>query len=72
MAEPVLESKEHKILWDFKIQANNVIEANKPNIVVFNKENKDCYIIDIACLFDKKIDHKQKKSWINIRICGEN
>ena len=59
--EPVLESREHKILWDFKIQTDNPIEANKPDIVVFNKESKDCYIIDIACPFDTRIDHKTKE-----------
>ena len=59
--EPGLESREHKILWDFKIQTDNPIEANKPDIVVFNKESKDCYIIDVACLFDTSIDHKTKE-----------
>ena len=59
--EPVLESRKHKILWDFKIQTSNPIEANKPNIVVFNKESKDCYIFNIACPFDTRIDHKTKE-----------
>ena len=48
-------------MWDFKIQTDNPIEANKPDIVVFNKESKDCYIIDIACPFDTRIDHKTKE-----------
>ena len=59
--EPVLESRKHKILWDFKTQTDNPIEANKPDIVVFNKESKDCHIIDIACPFDTRIDQKLEK-----------
>ena len=39
--EPILESMEHKMLWD------NPTEANKSKIVVLNKESKECYIIDL-------------------------
>ena len=35
------QAREHKILWDFKIQTDNPIEANKPDIVVFNKKIKE-------------------------------
>ena len=31
------ESTDNKLLWDFKIQTNNNIEHNKPDIVVLDK-----------------------------------
>ena len=30
-------------------------------LYLINKESKDCYIIDIACPFDKRIDHTTKE-----------
>ena len=59
--EQVFESDKHKMLWDFKIQTDNPIEANKPDIVVLNKETRDCYIIDVACPFDTRIEEKTKE-----------
>ena len=52
LPEPVLESENSKILWDFKIQTDLPIEANKPDIVVLVKIMRKCFIIDIACPFD--------------------
>ena len=34
---PPGESTNNKLLWDFKIQANNKIEGHKPDIVVLDK-----------------------------------
>ncbi len=59
--EQVLESVKHKMLWDFKIQTDIPIEANKPDIVVLNKETGDCYIINVACPLDTRIEEKAKE-----------
>ncbi len=59
--EPVLESEESKILWDFKIQTDTPIEANKPDIVVFEKTTRKCLIIDVACPFDTRVCAKEKE-----------
>ena len=45
--ESVLENEDYKILWDFSIQTDRVIEARRPDLVVVDKE-KSCKIIDFA------------------------
>ena len=61
VSKPVLESEKSKVLWDFKIQTDKQIEANKPDVVLLDKEERKCFIIDIACPFDTRIGNKQKK-----------
>ena len=47
--QPVYESTHNKLLWDFKIPTANEIEHNKPEIVVLDKTEWKCQIIDVAC-----------------------
>ena len=61
LPEPVLESENSKILWDFKIQTDLPIEANKPDIVFLDKIIRKCYIIDVACPFDTRVSAKEKE-----------
>ena len=47
-AEAVTENEKVKVLWDFNIQTDKLIEARRPDIVLVNKEMKECRFIDIA------------------------
>ena len=38
--ESVLENEDYKILWDFSIQADHVIEARRPELVVVDKKKR--------------------------------
>ena len=53
----------NKLLWDFKIQTENKIEHNKPDIVnvVLDKIERKCLIIDVACAFDIRVKGKEKE-----------
>ncbi|CAB4022312.1 Hypothetical predicted protein [Paramuricea clavata] len=51
----VIESDNVKILWDFNIQCDHVIECRRPDIVVVLKKEKECKIIDIAVPGDCRI-----------------
>ena len=44
--EPVLENDGCKILWDFAIQTDHVIEARRPDMIFVEKRNKCYKIID--------------------------
>ena len=46
--ESVLENEDYKILWDFSIQTDHVIEARRPDLVVVDKKERSCKIIDFA------------------------
>ena len=50
----------NKLLWDFKIQTDKKIEHNKPDIVVLDKMERKCLIIDVACPFDIRVKEKEK------------
>ena len=47
-----------KILWDVIIHCDREIKARKPDIVVVNKNEKNCAIIDIAI---SGVSKKEKK-----------
>ena len=58
-SESFLENEDYKILWDFSIQTDHVIEAQRPDLVVVDKE-KSSKIIDFAVPGDSRIEEKEK------------
>ena len=56
----VLENEDYKILWDFSIQTDHVIEAQRPDLVVVDKKEIICKIIDFAVPGDSRIGEKEK------------
>ena len=57
----VLENVEVLLLWDFSIQTETRIDHNKPNIMIKNKKEKTCQIIDVACPFDTRVKQKEEE-----------
>ena len=49
------------MLWDFKTQTDHHIGHNRPDIVLVNKEEKSCTIIDVACPFDTRVLCKERE-----------
>ena len=58
--ESVLENEDYKILWDFSIQTDHVIEAWRPDLVAVDKNERICKIIDFAVPGDSRIKEKGK------------
>ena len=58
--ESVLESEDYKILWDFSIKNDHIIEARRPDLVVVDKK-RTCKIIDFAIPGDSMIEEKKKE-----------
>ena len=58
--ECLAEDEEVKILWDVMIQFDGEIMARKPDIVVVNKNERICAIIDIAIIGDITVSEKEK------------
>ena len=58
--ESVLENEDYKILWDFSIQTDHVIEARRPDLVVVDKKERSCNILDFAVPGDSRIEEKEK------------
>ena len=59
--ERVLENEDYKILWDFSIQTNHVIEARRPDLVVVDKKDRSCKVIDFAVHGDSRFEEKEKR-----------
>ena len=59
--ESVVENEEVKILWDFMIQCDREIKARKSDIVLVNKNERSCAIIDIAIPGDTRVSEKEKE-----------
>ena len=60
--ESVIENGNFKILWDFIIQCDHMIEARRPdNIVVVDKVKKETMIIDVSILGGTRVCDKERK-----------
>ena len=58
--QSVLENENYKILWDFSIQTDHVIEARRPDLVVIDKKERSCKIIDFAVPGDSTVEEIEK------------
>ena len=47
-------------MWDFSIQTDHVIEDWRPDLVVVDKKERSCKIIDFAVAGDSRIEEKEK------------
>ena len=52
------------ILWDMPIHTDRTIAANRPDIVLKNKENKTCLVTDITILLDTNTSVKTTEKLI--------
>ena len=64
----MLENDDTKLLWDFAIQVDRVLNAgeedenaNRPDIVILNKKSRSCLLIDVAIPNDHNIKEKEEK-----------
>ena len=48
-------------MWNFSIQTDHVIEAWRPDLIVVDKKERVCEIIDFAVPRDIRIEEKEKE-----------
>ena len=65
--EAVQENERYKILWDFNIQTDYVIEARRPDMIVIYKETKFAKIIYFAIPYDSRVNSKEVEKIENIK-----
>ena len=70
--ESVLENEDYKILWNFSILTDYVIEAWRPDLVVVDKKERSCKIIDFAVPGVSRIEEKEKDKMKNIKSWEES
>ena len=57
----VLDNGQFTLLWDFTIQTDNEIKARRPDMIIKDKEQNTCIIIDFAVSYDTRIELKEKE-----------
>ena len=57
----VITLKDVEILWDIPISTDRPHVFNRPDIVVRDKKNKKCFIIDISCPNDINVAQKEQE-----------
>ena len=72
----MVENTGFKVLWDFKIQCDRMVEATRLDIVFVDKQAKEAKIIDIAIpgdasVKDKELEKSQREVLISSRRNGE-
>ena len=58
---PITENEKFKILWDFTVQTDHIVEARRPDMMIIDKENKLCLIVDFAVPSDHRIEIKERE-----------
>ena len=56
---PVLENDTHKLLSDFDVQADHLISARRPYLIITNKKKRACKIADFVVPADHRIKLKE-------------
>ena len=59
--ESVLDNNTYKFLWDFEIQTDHIISARPPDLIIINKKERTCRIVDFAVLADHRVKLKECK-----------
>ena len=67
--EPVQENERCKLLWDFTIQTDKVLENRRPDIVVIDKEKKNAFLSILKYQEIKISLPKSKKRSRNTKTC---
>ena len=52
-------NKSHKLLWDFNIQTDHLIQVRRPDIIMINKRKRIWKIIDFAVPADHRVNMKE-------------
>ena len=55
-----LENETHRILRDFEIQTDHQIPARKSDLLILNKKNKNCAIVDFTVSAIYRVKTKEK------------
>ena len=58
---PVIENAQVKVLWDFSMVTDARISCNRPNIVVFLKQEKRILFLEVSCPADVNVVEKEEE-----------
>jgi len=59
MTKPVYEDGDTTVLWKEAVDTEREFTANRPDIIIKNKKEKTCTLIDVAIPADRNVVQKE-------------
>ena len=59
--EKVLENEKIKILWDYDVRTDHVIQARRSDLILVQKETNKVTLIDVAIPWDSRVEEKSRE-----------
>ena len=59
--QAVTENENAKLLWDFGIRTDRVIQAHRPDLTLVDKKNNKVSLIDVAIPWDSRVEQKERE-----------
>ena len=65
MRKPVYEEGDVTMLWNQAVHTDREVTANRPDIIIKNKKEKKCTLIDVAIPKDRNVMQKEALKKLN-------
>ena len=59
MPKPVCEKGDVTVLWNQAVHVDREVTANRPDVIIKNKKEKKCTLIDVAIPADRNVVQKE-------------
>ena len=61
MPKPVCEEGDVKVLWNQAVHTDREVTANRPDIIIKNKKEETCTLMDVAIPADRNVVQKESE-----------
>jgi len=68
MPKPVYEKGDVTVLWNQAVHTDREVTANRPDIIIKNKNEKTCTLIDVAILADRNVVQKESEKKLKYKM----
>jgi len=67
MPKPVYEEGDVTVLWNQAVHTDREVKANRPDIIIKNKKEETCTMIDVAIPADRNVVQKEAEKEFKIQ-----
>ena len=69
MLKPVYEEGDFTVLWNQAVHTDKEVTANRPDIIIKNKKEETCTLIDVAIPADRNFVQKEAEKKLKYKSC---
>jgi hypothetical protein len=70
MPKPVYEEGDVTVSWNQAVRTDREVTANRPDIIIKNKQEKTCTLIDVAVPADRNVVQKEEEKKLQCKSLG--